>query len=388
LRNGGHVDDLYSALLRVSQRGPSPPTPKPLAQLANILAFRLFVTTTFDSLLDHALQEARPGTNIDVRSFSLRHQPNLEAPITASEVTIYHLFGTLGPVPDCYPLTQEDLIEFMFALRSEIRPEKLYNELAEKSLLILGSRFSGWLARFFLRLPRQKRLSVRTKFPSFVADADISGDETMIFFLDNFSRNIRVFPARSPVEFVDELASRWAAHLTPPDPSPVNSGSNDGPTPFIFISYASEDVRVAEAIQTALQKAGVTAFFDRDQDGGGLRGGDNWEPKLRKRILHCSLFMAILSKHVLDPGPRYFRAEWDLGLRQFKLSRAYISPEDTYLLPVVIDGTKHREDGIPEDFEKAQWIELSAGSPTSVDAFVALVRQKYRRQQAAAAGGQ
>ncbi|MGC9947399.1 MAG: hypothetical protein ABSF64_13605, partial [Bryobacteraceae bacterium] len=119
LRNGGHVDDLYSALLRVSQRGPSPPTPKPLAQLANILAFRLFVTTTFDSLLDHALQEARPGTNIDVRSFSLRHQPNLEAPITASEVTIYHLFGTLGPVPDCYPLTQEDLIEFMFALRSE-----------------------------------------------------------------------------------------------------------------------------------------------------------------------------------------------------------------------------------------------------------------------------
>ncbi len=56
-------------------------------------------------------------------------------------------------------LSDEDMLEFICALQSEhLTPEKLFHELEHNHLLLIGSDFSNWLARLFLRMAKRKRL--------------------------------------------------------------------------------------------------------------------------------------------------------------------------------------------------------------------------------------
>ncbi len=224
LARGGRLDDLYSQLFRISREAP-PPIPEPLLLLASIRPFRLFVTTTFDSLLERALNQVWFGGNAEtqVLSYSLTKVQDLKGGVADSERPIvYHLFGKLAPIPD-FAITHEDILEFFHSLQSETRhPPNLYRELEDHSLLILGSGFSDWLARFFLRLPRRQRLSAGSTRPSFVADAEIAGDSNLILFLNHFSRSTRVFPAARPVGFVAELHRRWT------DKHPPQAGPSEG----------------------------------------------------------------------------------------------------------------------------------------------------------------
>jgi len=58
LERGGQREDIYSRLRAVMKEVKSP-TPEPLRKLARIQHFKLYVSTTFDSLLQQALNEAR-----------------------------------------------------------------------------------------------------------------------------------------------------------------------------------------------------------------------------------------------------------------------------------------------------------------------------------------
>src|SRR5215472_11875769 len=61
LARGGNVQFLYSSLKSVMPPREELPLPRALVQLAGIEKFHLFITTTFDSLLARALDEARFG---------------------------------------------------------------------------------------------------------------------------------------------------------------------------------------------------------------------------------------------------------------------------------------------------------------------------------------
>ena len=64
---------------------------------------------------------------------------------------VYHLFGKVAASPS-YVISDEDMLEFICALQSEhLTPEKLFHELEHSHLLFIGSNFSNWLARLFLR---------------------------------------------------------------------------------------------------------------------------------------------------------------------------------------------------------------------------------------------
>jgi hypothetical protein len=228
------------------------------------------------------------------------------------------------------------------------------------------------------------RLSAGYKQPMFVADREVAGDANLVAFLNSFSRGTRVFPVAGPVEFVAELYERWnQLHPTPtPAPSPQDRRpiSMNGYQPFVFVSYASEDRAAAEKINEALCNAGVDTFFDKQ----GLEGGENWETKLRDKIRRCSLFLAVISQHVLTAEPRFFRSEWRLALEIFEQSPAYYDAGDVFLLPVAIDATPPDSARIPADFHKPQWVQLPGGYPTSE--FVDRIKQLHRRSQQEKAG--
>ena len=140
----------------------------------------------------------------------------------------------------------------------------------------------------------------------------------------------------------------------------------------VFLSYASEDEAVAERICTSLRGAGIEVWFDQSE----LRGGDIWDQSIRKQIKTCALFIPIISKSTHARIEGYFRLEWKLGI-----DRSYlIAPDQTFLVPVVIDDTRDDDERVPEHFREVQWTRLPGGVTTP--AFVEWIRRLLCRDTA------
>ena len=378
------VEDIYPALKKVETTAETLPIPQPLLQLAAIHPFKLFVTTTFDSFLQRALDQVRYEGTPRTRVLAYSGAELQDLPADLKSVTtpiVYHLLGRVSAVPS-YAVTQEDVVEFFHALQSENRrPQLLFDELKGKSLLILGNRFSGWLARFFIRMAKRERLSVGGK-TDYVVDPAVSGDDNLVLFLKNFSRGTKVFSAGGSVEFVNELHRRWLdAHPDPTGPqatvdSSPQTGASDTGAGAVFLSYASEDRPIVEKIKNALEAVGVEVFFDQED----LHPGVDWERTLRKSIPQSSLFVPVISHHTLTSRRRFFVMEWNLALMEAQK----VPVSEIFLLPVVIDDTKPDAKEIPEQFRAVQWQALQGGRPTSE--FVGRVLQLYRKYQKSLAG--
>src|SRR5215472_9847773 len=147
------ADDLYYETRGIFTER-SWPAPEPLRQLAAITHFDLFVSTTFDSLLEQALNEVRfhGAARTSAIAYSEKRQvEDILAESYSAWPTVYQLFGKLDASGD-YGITEEKILEFTHRLQSrDLRPQNLFDELQAKSLLILGCGLPGWLARFFLR---------------------------------------------------------------------------------------------------------------------------------------------------------------------------------------------------------------------------------------------
>jgi hypothetical protein len=380
LAQSNQVEDIYPALKAVASKVEALPVPEPLLQLADIRPLQLFVTTTFDSFMTRALNQKRFGGNTRTGVFA--HSPSevqdLPGDLKSLDFpVVYHLLGKISSTP-AYAVTQEDTVEFFYSLQSGTRqPPLLFDELNRQSLLILGSRFSGWLARFFMRMSKRQRLSVGGK-SDYIVDAEVSSDGNQVLFLKNFSKATKVYRSGGVIEFVSELHRRWMERH--PDSSIQARDSLSGVRTAtevepgaVFLSYASGDSEAVEKLKAALEAAGVDVFFDREQ----LQPGNDWEAKLRRNIHQCSLFLPVISRQTLTPDRRFFRVEWNLALEEAQ--KASFSDEEAFLLPVVIDDTRIDDPAIPTKFRATQWKSVPSGQPTPD--FITRVQQLYRKYQ-------
>jgi hypothetical protein len=251
----------------------------------------------------------------------------------------------------------------------------LFSDLRNNSLLILGSRFDGWLARFFLRIAKGQ-LGSGTRTADYIADPLVNDDPSLTLFIRRFSRGVQIFQGGDALTFVDELHRRWRIrHPADPPRPPERSQHVSG---AVFLSYASEDREIASGIRQALVDAHVDVFFDEDD----LQAGHEWEGTLRRNIRECSLFVPVISRHTLTVDRRFFRAEWRLALEEAQ--QASFSNEESFLLPVVTDDTQAGHEGVPAAFRSVQWERLIDGkvSPN----FISRVRDLFRRYQKKPAG--
>src|ERR1700723_1285564 len=193
--------------------------PLALRQLAAITDFDLYVSTTFDPLLETAINLERfngaPSTDV------LSYAPNrvTDLPTERDRLqrpVVYHLFGKVSASPT-YVISDEDLLEYICALQSEhLAPEKLFHELEHNHLLFIGSNFTNWLARLFLRMAKRQRLSDPRDVGEIMADDHTSEDERLVSFLQQVSVRTRIYLGAE--RFVDELHARLAARRKPPGP--------------------------------------------------------------------------------------------------------------------------------------------------------------------------
>ena len=340
----------------------SPPTA--LRQLARISDFDLYVTTTFDPLLEQALNLERFGGQPTAEVVA--YAPNRVADLPAERgqlqrPVVYHLLGRLSASPT-YVVSDEDMLEFICALQSEhLTPEKLFHELEHNHLLLIGSDFSNWLARLFLRMAKRKRLSDPRDVSEVLADDHTMKDERLVAFLQQVSVRTRVYAGAEA--FVSELHARWtkrrgsAASVSGASSAPQRflPPSREMPDNAIFISYAREDLPAVQRLKAAMDAAGLATWFDLDR----LESGDDYDRKIHANIARCSFFVPIISATTQRRHEGYFRREWSYAVDRSR----NIAEGAVFILPVCIDDTPEAEALVPEKFRTLHIARTPGGEP-------------------------
>jgi hypothetical protein len=359
----GRREEAYTRLRSILRENEFEP-PAVLRQLAQITDFDLFVTTTFDPLLEKAVNAERyggqPGSEV------IAYAPNRVADLPAerSQLTravIYHMLGRLSASPT-YVISDEDMLEFICALQSEhLTPERLFHELEHNHLLLIGSDFSNWLARLFLRMAKRKRLSDPRDVGEVLADDHTLKDERLVAFLQQVSVRTRVYGGAEA--FVAELHARWTkrnggaqAASSAAAPQRFLPPAREMPENAIFISYAREDLPAVQRLKAAMDAAGLVTWFDLDR----LEGGDEFDRKIRANIARCSYFVPVVSATTQRRLEGYFRREWSYAVdRSLNIAEGAV-----FILPVCIDDTPEAAAFVPEKFRALHMSRLAGGEPT------------------------
>jgi hypothetical protein len=375
---GNAREEIYSALKTIMFKDEDLSIPEPLIQLAHLRSLKLFVTTTLDPLLERALNQVRFDAQRKTQVFSYTPDDIQDLPCGIKQLkgpVVYHLFGKLSAVP-AYAVTQEDTLEFVHSLQSEThQPNLLFDELRHNNLIILGSSFDGWLARFFIRTAKCQRLLMDRNRTDYVADVKVSGDHNLVRFLRQFSNCTKIYQG-SAVDFIKELYNRWLEQH-PIEETEIAEKFQGGVTATemeagsVFLSYASEDRTAVEAIKDAFEAAGIDVFFDKED----LCAGDDFDAKIRRCISECSVFIPVISLHTLTSERRFFRIEWNLALEE----ALKVSANERFIMPVVIDNTSPTDYALPEGIRKLHWEALPNGQARPE--FIAMVKNIFRNYQ-------
>jgi len=380
--SGGRTDHLYSRV-RAIMREPLP-VPEALRQLARIPHFKLFISTTFDGLLERALAEADGTGESGVLSlaYSLAEHDDLPAGFLASsQRCVFHLLGrSRSTIPDCV-LCQEHMLEYLHHLQRQGVPEHLADLLRQSHLLLIGNRLNDWVVRFLIRVTKGERLIAPRGCSEILADNSAEGLGELSRFLRCFSPSTQLPLGGDATAFVAELSERYAQrHPRRPMPEDIAPSAradvNTMPHGAVFISYASEDVAAAARLHRLLGEAGIDAWFDKQE----LGSGDDFTAKISRNIRGCSVFMPLISRNTQARQEGYFRQEWSLAVA--RTSRMHDSVK--FIVPVSIDGTPSSESSnVPERFLELQWAHLPNGecTPGFLEAVREIVRDAHRRSK-------
>ena len=363
LSSHGRREEAYTRVRSILRDANFTP-PLALRQLAQITDFDLYVTTTFDPLLEQAVNGERFGGAQSTEVIA--YAPNRVADLPSEREklqrpVVYHLLGRLSASPT-YVISDEDTLEFICALQSEhLTPEKLFHELEHNHLLFIGGNFTNWLARLFLRMAKRHRLSDPRDVGEVLADNHSGNDGRLVTFLQQVSVRTRIYSGAG--KFVDELHRRWMTRRKPGDviafgasPQRFLPPEREMPDNAIFISYAREDLAAVQRLKAGLDAAGVKTWFDLER----LEGGDDYDRKIQRNIARCSYFIPIVSAATQRRLEGYFRREWSYAIDRAR----NIAEGALFIMPVTIDETSGGEAEVPEKFKAVHFTRLPGGEIT------------------------
>lgn len=365
------------------------PIPEPLRALARIRHLNLFVSTTFDDLLERALNEERFGgaRRTEVIAYSPKKVPTeaqIADQLSSGRPVVFQCFGNYK-TPLQFALTEGDMVEYIHALQTaEYRPNRIFSELYERPLLLLGNSFPDWLTRMFLRMTRKNALDYREIPKQYLADGNLRNDSLLCFFLRNFTTNTELIEDLGPVPFVCELSAKWLERFGKEEIAPPTWRTEPKPMPknAVFISYCrtdasgapSRDQKAAIAIRDALEARNIDVWFDQR----ALEAGNDYESKIRRYIKTCSVFMPLVSETTEARREGYFRKEWEWAVDRLSY---FTGSGHELVIPVVLDKVGFSNARVPEAFKPFQYVRFVDDSPPAD--LLAKVERLYRAVQAA-----
>jgi hypothetical protein len=356
------------------------PVPASLKNLAGILDFSLYITTTVDHLMMAAMTEVRQGSPVEQIKFTPRGvKSTVDLPNRFHHTRVqgvYHLFGASSPTDGTFAKTEDDLIEYSWSLLDQqYAPENLYDYLQKKTVLLLGCSLPDWLGRFFIHALNGRRYqeTINMYYVSLHCEPGLTE------YLNR--RRAKVITSISPVDFVDQLYARWRARGDgsiagrPVAPAPAAMEFKPG---AVFLSYASEDRATVRAIRDQLEANKIDTWMDERELPADP--GNEYQQTIRENIRKASFFVPIISRTLDRAGrsPRFVWREWRMAEDAAMERRK----EDRFLQPLVIDDTPAGAPFVEPPYRDVQWARLRDGRlpPELIDALSRGIRD-YRRQR-------
>ncbi len=362
------------------------PVPESLRQIAGIARFPLVITTTIDHLLKQAFDESVPGKASSVQQvfFTPRGvKSRIDLPENfgfGGSRCLFHLFGATASVEGAFAKTEDDLIEFSWSLLDQqYAPERLYDYLKQKTVLLLGCNFPDWLGRFFLHALSAGRHDAAFNI-YYVSGRSEPGLDAYLK-----RRRAKIIQPQSPPAFVEELHRRWraagyieesSAEEAPEAPAtpgvPVAAAAESFKRGAVFLSYCKEDRAAVAGIRAQLEAANVDTWMDES----ALEPGDEFQRVIHENIRNASFFIAVISRSLDNPDKpsRFIWREWkwaeDTNLERRK--------DDRFLQPLVIDATPPGASYIDPPFRDLHWTIHGQDGRLSDD-FVTFLGQGIRR---------
>jgi hypothetical protein len=337
-----------------------PEIPNSLIQLAKIKHFNLFVSTSFDNLLEKAINQERfNGKKLTkVLSYSPKGIPSdrqVTEALASGDPVIFQLFGNYKN-PLQFALTEGDKVEYMHALQSsEYSPKRMLAELQERPLLLLGNKFPDWLARSFLRMTRKTPLDHKDVPKQYFADTVAPGNTDLKSFLRSFTTNTEFVEKQGgPIQFIHDLSVKWQDKFLKQSTEllePINNNDDyNKPMPknAVFISYCSEDGKEAIALSKELKAANIEVWMDIEQ----LRAGDKYERKIERYINTCSVFIPMISTTSELRTEGFFRREWNWALNRLP---SFTGAGRQFILPIALGNIDPYSAKVPVAFKECQF---------------------------------
>jgi hypothetical protein len=306
LREGGDRWAIYDELRALLEKlAPEPPAA--LVELAGIVDFDLFISSTPDRLLSQALARQRPGFLPE--RHVIRFHPSAGAagdlPKSFEGPLLLHILGDVDTYPD-FAVWEEDYLEFVCGLMENTGTlENLFRVLRNRHLLFLGTPGEDWIVRFFLRVARQERLS-ESHHRDYLADSRGSLGEPLILFFDTAVKATRVIDG-SPAEFVGELARNWRSRYgaAVSDEEFLQRMPDELVQGAVFLSYSRDDLGAAVKLARALEGGGVRVWMDKLR----LQAGADYERNLEGAVKEASFFVSLVSKATEADAGRFVHRE-------------------------------------------------------------------------------
>lgn len=343
-----------------------PAPPLALRQLASITDVRLFISTTFDSLLTRAIDAERFGGEQRTQEFwfapnqsTEAQQRNARAP--DEDAVVFKLFGDASSVPQ-YAIHDEDTLEWLHALVSGTAhlPEWVQHPIKERPLLLIGCQLPDWIGRFLVRMASTSRLSLGNK-QFFIVGSRLTHSAALTTFFRTYCNPTCIqVVEQDPRAFVAELQQRWQARRG--DPAPVAEApakAAAGAPGSIFISYVREDIEPARRLADAISGIGGDVWLDQRR----LQPGDRWEQEILSSVRRgVRLFLPLISQQTEAREEGYVFKEWNEATE-----RAKGIPNRRFIVPIVIDpdyaGNPLAYRSMPEAFRALHFGHAPHGTP-------------------------
>jgi hypothetical protein len=298
------------------------------------LPFYFTITTTPDSMFIKALVENKKEPVMNWYDFK-GENPGMVQMGTVEKPLVYYLFGAV-PEPGSLMLTEKDLLDFLVALSSGKRPlpDNIRSELQDenKSFLFLGFGFKHWYLRILLHVlqggrKKNSRSFALEKFPP----ENTAELQRTVFFFKRSDYKIHIFK-----EDFNGFAAQLRERFGPGSPT-VISRLEAAKKPGVFICHAIEDKNYAAALYKKLEQAGIRPWLDKEN----LRGGDEWDRKIRNTIKQIDYFVVLQSQALANKSIGYVNREINSALdRREEFQRG----TTRFVIPVQIEPCSLRED--------------------------------------------
>jgi hypothetical protein len=375
----GDHSEIDKTVVRIIKNLKVPP-PEPLRQLVEIPKFTLFVSTTVDTLLEEAITAVRGRPPVAVSFPATSSIIDLDEPaMEKNGALVFQILGRVSSLPK-FAVSEGQMVEQMHDfMTGKNRPDKLIDKLQQSHLLVLGVDFPDWMARFLLRLARDKALWDSRQMMEIFADSRSMQNEFAAFLRHFSPLNSHVFTDGTPVDFVRELNRMWfEQHPKSAAAAPRLSESAEQPAPMtggaVFVSYAREDREAAFNLADKLIAHDLDVWVDRR-----LKPGDDFGRYIERHIRECCAFIPVISRNTQNDDDRYWRIEWNQAVKR---AEGFFGTDRPFLFPVVVDDTPINQlvEVRRNTFNRSVVVAPGGEPPDSLTEQLDVAQKAYRKQ--------